>query len=121
MEALPEADETMAYTRFVLEKGNAGDLLDLHVALAPCIIGYAEIGSILAASKNAGHNAYGPWIEMYASDDYQDVAAAEILQLDHLFEHRAGEGRYAALSKTLPKPHNWKLRFGKWQMVLNPA
>ena len=23
----------------------SGDLLDLHVALAPCIIGYAEIGS----------------------------------------------------------------------------
>ena len=58
MEALPEADETMAYTRFVLEKGNAGDLLDLHVALAPCIIGYAEIGSVLASSNNA--NAYSP-------------------------------------------------------------
>ena len=44
MEALPEATETMAYTRFVLETGLAGDALDLHVALAPCIIGYAEIG-----------------------------------------------------------------------------
>ena len=119
MEALPEADETMAYTRFVLEKGNAGDLLDLHVALAPCIIGYAEIGSILAASKNAGHNAYGPWIEMYASDDYQDVAAAEILQLDHLFEHRAGEGRYAALSKTFAQATQLEVAF--WQMALNPA
>jgi len=35
MEALPEAAETMAYTRYVLEKGSSGDLLDLHVALAP--------------------------------------------------------------------------------------
>src|SRR5690606_14487068 len=48
MAALPEADATMAYTRYVLEKGLSGDLLDLHVALAPCIVGYAEIGARLA-------------------------------------------------------------------------
>ncbi len=45
MEALPEAAETMAYTRYVLESGLSGVLLDFHVALAPCIIGYPEIGS----------------------------------------------------------------------------
>ena len=32
---------------FVLERGMAGDLLDLHVALAPCIVGYAEIAAEL--------------------------------------------------------------------------
>ena len=119
METLPEADETMAYTRFVLEKGHAGDLLDLHVALAPCIIGYAEIGSMLAASDNTNANAYATWIEMYASEEYQDVAAAEILQLDHLFEVRAGEGRYAALSKTFAQATQLEVAF--WQMALNPA
>ncbi len=35
MAAEPEAQATMAYTRYVLEKGLAGDLLDLQVALAP--------------------------------------------------------------------------------------
>ena len=117
MEEHPEADETMAYTRFVLEKGHAGDLLDLHVALAPCIIGYAEIGTALAASNNA--NAYAAWIEMYASEEYQDVAAAEIVQLDRLFEHRAGEGRYAALSKTFAQATQLEVAF--WQMGLNAA
>ena len=117
METLPEADETMAYTRFVLEKGHAGDLLDLHVALAPCIIGYAEIGTALAASNNA--NAYAAWVEMYASEEYQDVAAAEIVQLDRLFEHRAGEGRYAALSKTFAQATQLEVAF--WQMGLNAA
>src|SRR3712207_1345708 len=38
MAATPEATHTLAYTRFVLERGMAGDLLDLHVALAPCIV-----------------------------------------------------------------------------------
>jgi thiaminase/transcriptional activator TenA len=39
----PEALETVAYTRFVLDRGVAGDRLDLEVALAPCVVGYAEI------------------------------------------------------------------------------
>ena len=32
---LPEARATLAYTRYVLDTGNRGDLLDLHVALSP--------------------------------------------------------------------------------------
>ena len=47
LEATPEKGETVAYTRFVLDAGNAGDLLDLYVALAPCMIGYGEIGARL--------------------------------------------------------------------------
>src|SRR5579862_5791854 len=45
MAAQPEALETIAYTRFVLDRGLAGDRLDLEVALAPCVIGYAEIAA----------------------------------------------------------------------------
>ena len=66
MQALPEAEETMAYTRYVLERGLAGDLLDLHIALAPCVLGYAEIGLTLArdpATKRQG-NPYVNWINM---------------------------------------------------------
>ena len=37
MAAEPEALETVAYTRFVLDRGLAGDRLDLEVALAPCV------------------------------------------------------------------------------------
>src|SRR6266852_2166898 len=43
MAAEPEVPETIAYTRFVLDRGVAGDRLDLETALAPCIVGYAEI------------------------------------------------------------------------------
>ncbi|AMD01600.1 TenA family protein [Halomonas chromatireducens] len=35
--SLPEARATMAYTRYVLDTGNRGDLLDLHaLPMAPC-------------------------------------------------------------------------------------
>ena len=80
-----------------------------------------KLGAFLRLAKNAGHNgkAYAPWIEMYASDDYQDVAAAEILQLDRLFEHRAGEGRYAGAAETFAQATQLEVAF--WQMALNPA
>src|SRR5205807_7348184 len=47
--AVPAA-ETLAYTRYVLDTGMRGDLLALKVALAPCVIGYAEIATRLAAA-----------------------------------------------------------------------
>ena len=118
MQALPEAAETMAYTRYVLEKGLAGDLLDLHVALAPCIVGYAEIGAALAAAPAVAlsDNPYGAWIEIYAADDYQATARTEVAQLDRLMERRGGEGRFAALVTTFRQATRLEAAF--WQMGL---
>jgi thiaminase (transcriptional activator TenA) len=45
---VPEHPATVAYTRFVLDCCSAGDLLDLQVALAPCVIGYAEVARNLS-------------------------------------------------------------------------
>ena len=102
MAALAEAEETMAYTRYVLEKGLQGDLLDLHVALAPCMLGYAEIGRVLAESPatRVEGNPYTPWIDMYASDEYQAVAADERATINRLMAERGGPGRLPALTET---------------------
>ena len=117
MEATPEARETMAYTRFVLERGMAGDLLDLHVALAPCLIGYAEIArSIATVSPD---NPYRAWVEAYASDDYQAVAAREAEVLDSLMERRGGPGRIASLSATFGAATRLEADF--WLMGLDAA
>ena len=43
----------LAYTRYVLDAGMRGDLLALKVALAPCVIGYAEIATRLASRPDA--------------------------------------------------------------------
>lgn len=68
IEAAPEHQATVAYTRFVLDCGAAGDLLDLHVALSPCVIGYAEIGRALSPDGVAalGDHPYREWIGEYA-------------------------------------------------------
>ena len=83
---LPEASATVAYTRYVLDTGMAGDLLDLHVALAPCIIGYAEIAQWLAAQPDTVRegNPYNDWIEMYLSDEYRQAAQTELELLEKL-------------------------------------
>jgi thiaminase/transcriptional activator TenA len=116
MAAEPEAQETMAYTRYVLEAGNAGDVLDLHVALAPCIVGYAEIGSMLASKGRMEGNPYRAWIEMYASDDYQTAARRQVKHLDSLLAKRGGEGRFASLTETFAEATRLEAAF--WDMGL---
>lgn len=116
MAATAEADATIAYTRFVLDKGLAGDLLDLHVALAPCIIGYADIGRELAADPATlwDGNPYRAWIESYAAAEYQDVAADHARQLDALAARRGGEDRLPSLSETFRQATRLETAF--WEM-----
>jgi len=118
MARAPEAAATMAYTRYVLERGLAGDLLDLQVALAPCIVGYAEIGRTLAenpAMVREG-NPYDEWIAMYASEDYQGVATEHVRQMDALMERRGAAGRVQALVQTFGEATRLEAAF--WDMGL---
>lgn len=121
MEALPEASATMAYTRYVLETGVKGDILDLYVALAPCVIGYGEIGRRLIddAETRVDGNPYYPWIEMYGGADYQTVTGEAIAQLDRLADGRVGERRLPALAKIFGEATRLETRF--WEMALTLA
>ncbi|OUR76633.1 thiaminase II [Alphaproteobacteria bacterium 46_93_T64] len=119
MQAVEEAPENMAYTRYVLEKGMSGDILDLYVALAPCVVGYGEIGArlLVSANTNRDKNPYLPWIEMYGGDEYQPVSDAAIEQIDRLAKTRFTEARFDSLSKTFREAT--KLEAGFWQMGLD--
>jgi thiaminase/transcriptional activator TenA len=99
LERTEPAAETLAYTRYVLDTGMRGDLLGLKVALAPCVIGYAEIATRLAAHAHASDasNPYREWIAEYAGAAYQEVAASAQAQLDHLAELYATPTREAEL------------------------
>ncbi|MBK1838237.1 thiaminase II [Azospirillum sp. YIM B02556] len=99
LEQAAEAKATMAYTRYVLETGLRGDLLDLHVALSPCVIGYAEIGRRLAASPGAldEANPYRAWIAEYAGEPYQEVARSARDNLDRLAADGMTEARFPRL------------------------
>jgi thiaminase/transcriptional activator TenA len=99
LERAPPASEMLAYTRYVLDAGMRGDLLALKVALAPCVIGYAEIATRLAAkpNANAAANPYRVWIGEYAGAPYQEVAANALIHLDGLAERYVTPAREAEL------------------------
>ena len=99
LERAPPADEMLAYTRYVLDAGMRGDLLALKVALSPCVIGYAEIATRLAAHPGAldASNPYAVWIGEYAGAGYQEVAEAARAHLDRLAERYSTPAREAEL------------------------
>jgi thiaminase/transcriptional activator TenA len=121
MAAEPEAPETIAYTRFVLDRGVAGDRLDLEVALAPCMIGYAEIASerMADAATRRDGNPYRKWLDMYAGAEYQDLARDCAAALDEQFARRGGEGRVPALAASFATATRLEADF--WQMGLDAA
>jgi thiaminase/transcriptional activator TenA len=99
LEQAPPAVEMLAYTRYVLDAGMRGDLLTLKVALAPCVIGYAEIATRLASRPNAlaVANPYRDWIAEYAGAPYRDVAAKARAHLEGLADLYSTPAREADL------------------------
>src|SRR3546814_16326279 len=84
LRAAEEEIENLAYTRFVLDAGLSGDFLDLLAALAPCVLGYGEIGAWLGDAATDG--AYAEWIDAYAASDYQALC----LSVGQLIDRAAG-------------------------------
>ena len=119
--ATPERAENLAYTRFVLEAGYSGDLLDLLAALAPCVMGYGEIGARLATEATS--ETYRDWINAYASEDYQAACKAVGELLDQALTRRIGQNfeaspRWDRLSRTFRTATELEVSF--WQMGLTP-
>jgi len=123
MAATPEARANMAYTRFVLETGHAGDLLDLLAALAPCVIGYGEIGARLAADPDTvwDGNPFREWLDLYSGDEFQAVGRGASAQLDRVAQARIGgdvtrSPRWPELCRIFGQAT--RLEIGFWDMGL---
>lgn len=100
LEATEEAMPTLAYTRYVLDAGFSGDLPDLLAALAPCVLGYGEIGQRLMAEPH--DEAYAEWIGTYGAAEYTQVCESVGALIDQAVMARLGEAwvespRWAAL------------------------
>ena len=121
MQVEPEAPETVAYTRFVLDRGLTGDRLDLEAALAPCMIGYADIAAERMADPATRHdgNRYRDWLLMYSGDEYQKLARDCAAALDEQFARRGGEGRLPALAAAFTTAARLEADF--WRMGLAAA
>ena len=119
-----ESSANLAYTRFVMDVGLSGDLLDLLVALAPCVFGYGEIGERLAGQLDGPPNThpYHDWIETYSGADYQIVCTTVGELLDEVSSRTIGEdfasaARWRSLTRTFAVA--CKLEANFWQMGLD--
>ncbi len=121
LEGTREARATLAYTRFVLEAGHRGDLLDLLTALSPCVVGYAEIGAALSKLPGARDDAnpYRVWINEYAGEAYQQVAQEAIALLDRLAVETLTKARYPRLLELFIQATRLEADF--WEMGLTMA
>ncbi len=119
MSGEPEAMATIAYTRFVLDRGLAGDRLDLETALAPCVVGYAVIAAERMADPGTrlDRNPYREWLEMYSGAEYQELAREAEAALDEQFARRGGEGCFPSLAASFATAARLEADF--WQMGLD--
>ncbi|MEQ6886378.1 thiaminase II [Salicola sp. Rm-C-2C1-2] len=118
IEQAQEARANMAYTRYVLDAGLSGDLLDLMTALAPCVLGYAEIGRNCAdkAGGDIEHHPFGKWIETYSGDEFQALATNVQQLMNDLYAQEAQKERFNRLSRIFTDAT--KLEQAFWDMGL---
>ncbi|RWR10296.1 thiaminase II [Sinirhodobacter populi] len=119
MQYEPEANATITYTRYVNDIGNSGDLLDLLVALMPCVAGYAEIGQRLLAAPTTRieGNPYGSWIENYKGEEYHEMVAASLCKFEDIGQRYGGETRLARLQEIFTTASRLEADF--WQMGMD--
>lgn len=64
-----------AYTDFLVRVSALGDFTELLAALLPCMWGFAEIGQRLAQGSRPADARYAAFIDMYASSEFEELAA----------------------------------------------
>lgn len=117
VEAAAEAPACVAYTRWVLDVGHAGDWVALQVAMLPCVLGYGYLARRLvedAGSVREG-NPYWGWVEGYAGEAFQGA----VRRGEALLE-REGEGLGAARVAELVEVFRraTALELGFWDMAM---
>jgi thiaminase/transcriptional activator TenA len=74
LEATEPSPTTRAYTDFLVRVAATGTFGDLVAALLPCMWGFNETGRRLEAGEMPDHEQYAAWIEMYAGEEFTELA-----------------------------------------------
>ncbi len=84
VEHAPESAVTIAYSRYILDAAMSGSLAELYAAIAPCLMGYGEIGRCIKDEGFIDNNPYQPWIDVFSSDEFQVITAQNEAQINTL-------------------------------------
>lgn len=116
VENTPESTATIAYTRYLLDAAMSGSLAELYAAIAPCLMGYGEIGKLLKVTGYQSSNPYQPWIDVFASDDFQQITAQNEMLINQLLADASPQQvqKYQQLFNTATR-----MEINFWQMALD--
>jgi len=84
VENAPESPATIAYSRYILDAAMSGSLAELYAAIAPCLMGYGEIGKSIKEQGSIADNPYQPWIDVFSSQEFQVITAQNEAQINTL-------------------------------------
>ncbi|RDA94518.1 hypothetical protein CP533_2702 [Ophiocordyceps camponoti-saundersi (nom. inval.)] len=115
MQATEEHQACTAYTRYVLDVGQAQDLVALHMALAPCMLGYAAAARMLRDHPDTrwDGNPYREWIRNYTDDDSSGAVEQCSRQLEDMMLSQS-PSRVEELVRIFL--HATKMELGFWNM-----
>ncbi|MCI7240012.1 thiaminase II [Aerococcus suis] len=85
IENTENAEVTTAYTSYMLNVSQAGNVENVMAAILTCVWSYYYIGHELAKKEDATSQPhYGSWIETYSNDDYKELVDQSITLMDEL-------------------------------------
>jgi thiaminase/transcriptional activator TenA len=116
LEATRPTPTTYAYTRFLLHTAERGTLGETIAAVLPCQCGYGEIALRLVALPGAQAGPYAGWIDSYAGEEYQTLAAWLAGLADRLYA-AAGPDEQARMADAYA--HGLQYEYAFWQMALH--
>ena len=73
LESTEPSPTTQGYTDFLVRTASHGTFGDTVAALLPCMWGFNETGSQLAATGRPDHEGYSQWIDMYAGKEFTQL------------------------------------------------
>jgi len=73
LEATTPSPTTRAYTDFLVRTAALGTFGDTVAALLPCMWGFNETGTRLAASGESDDERYATWIDMYSGEEFTEL------------------------------------------------
>ncbi|MFW6141273.1 MAG: thiaminase II [Candidatus Saliniplasma sp.] len=115
LERVEKSPTCQAYTDFLVRTASVGTLPEIIAALVPCFWGFLEIGKRLAETGDTSeNNPYRDWIEMYSSDEFQELSDWSKEMMNEMAEE-ASEGERGRLKEIFVISSRLELEF--WDMA----
>lgn len=109
LEVTQSSPTTRGYTDFLVRTAAMGDHGDIVAALLPCMWGFNDTALHLKGKGLPQHDGYRQWIEMYASDEFTELAKDCREMMDE-----AGEG---ATRETLERHRQTFVTSARWELL----